>query len=207
MEIKFCCISRMRCRSFRLQWVALDSVTQDCGASWAPCSCIGLVTLHGGGPCLAWGSFTHQPQGAVKYNSRLPLKYRSKRQRARGLPPPRSWTRWVVGAAHPPPGIQHFCAALNFSLANGALPWQTHRLSVSVLVFALSCSWKYDKATTLLVWRHAHMHWSSFGAVVEHKRSTSQAGCAGVAHTAPSPTDCCASRRLRWLRRDTITGQ
>ena len=65
----------------------------------------------------------------------------------------------------------------------------------------LSCSWKYDKAT-LLVWRHAHIHWSSFGAVAEqHKRSTSQAGCAGVAHTAPSPTDCCASRRLRWLRR------
>ena len=66
----------------------------------------------------------------------------------------------------------------------------------------LSCSWKCDKATPLLVWRHAHMHWSSFGAVAEqHKRSTSQAGCAGVAHTAPSPTDCCASRRLRWLRR------
>ena len=61
----------------------------------------------------------------------------------------------------------------------------------------LSCSWKCDKATTLLVWRHAHMHWSSFGTVAEqHKRSTSQAGCAGMAHSAPSPTDCCASRRM-----------
>ena len=28
-------------------------------------------------------------------------------QRARGLPPPRSWTRWVAGAAHPKPGIRH----------------------------------------------------------------------------------------------------
>ena len=141
MEIKFCSISRMRCKSFRLQWVALDSVTQDCGASWAPCSCIGLVAIHGGGGHAWHGAHSRiilEPQGEVKHNSRLPLKYRfaKKSSELGGLPPPRSWTRWVVGAAHPPPGIQHFCAAFNFSLANGALPWQTHRLSVSVLVCA-----------------------------------------------------------------------
>ena len=172
--------------------ISVGGMTQDSGLQGfvGPYVACGSLTLQRRRPCIAWDSHTSSLSCRQQVGGQCACPSNATRsivkgQRARGLPPPRSWTRLSSGGcpsgppARDPASLHRFPSRVPRP-TSGALPWQTHRHSVSGLVCASRLELRMlimemqlrqhsifgwltrtlDEAT-LVSGRHTRIHWNS----------------------------------------------